>query len=211
MSLLQGVLRSNAADLATVDKKLKAMNILPSTSSTVSDKDDSDDDLVNVVSAGSLKPASNTNQHRSLFLEHRIALDHRHRSEVPQPDHFAARCIFHLGAILSKHFPPKYLKKFSPTFPYAISRNVHSFRGNGARAKLSTMVRSPPPIGPQGAHHSPVWFQHYRKDNFRDDSLPPGKWTKRESKQDWVCFARHHLFRLTADYPLARHPPALGR
>jgi len=30
-----------------------------------------------------------------------------------------------------------------------------------------------------------VWFQHYRKDNFRDDSLPPGKWTKRESKQDW--------------------------
>ncbi|KAF9261096.1 hypothetical protein L218DRAFT_961783 [Marasmius fiardii PR-910] len=30
-----------------------------------------------------------------------------------------------------------------------------------------------------------VWFQHYRKDNFHDDSLPPGKWTKRESKQNW--------------------------
>ncbi|GLB36672.1 putative A Receptor for Ubiquitination Targets [Lyophyllum shimeji] len=30
-----------------------------------------------------------------------------------------------------------------------------------------------------------VWFQHYRKENFQDDSLPPGKWTKRESKQDW--------------------------
>ncbi|KAF9540043.1 hypothetical protein CPC08DRAFT_770873 [Agrocybe pediades] len=30
-----------------------------------------------------------------------------------------------------------------------------------------------------------VWFQHYRKENFQDDSLPPGKWTKRESKQNW--------------------------
>lgn len=33
-----------------------------------------------------------------------------------------------------------------------------------------------------------VWFQHYRKENFQDDSLPPGKWTKRESKENWVCF-----------------------
>ena len=32
-----------------------------------------------------------------------------------------------------------------------------------------------------------VWFQHYRKENFHDESLPPGKWTKRESKQNWVC------------------------
>jgi hypothetical protein len=32
----------------------------------------------------------------------------------------------------------------------------------------------------------PVWFQHYRKENFYDTSLPQGKWTKRESKQNWV-------------------------
>src|SRR6266702_1088304 len=31
-----------------------------------------------------------------------------------------------------------------------------------------------------------VWFQHYRKENFYDTSLPQGKWTKRESKQNWV-------------------------
>ncbi|CCM03720.1 uncharacterized protein FIBRA_05866 [Fibroporia radiculosa] len=30
-----------------------------------------------------------------------------------------------------------------------------------------------------------VWFQYYRKENFHDESLPPGKWTKRESKQNW--------------------------
>ncbi|KAG8958776.1 hypothetical protein FRC03_008830 [Tulasnella sp. 419] len=30
-----------------------------------------------------------------------------------------------------------------------------------------------------------VWFQHWRKENFQDASLPPGKWTRKESKQDW--------------------------
>ena len=37
-----------------------------------------------------------------------------------------------------------------------------------------------------------VWFQHYRKDNFHDDDLPPGKWTRRESKQNWVCVSSIH-------------------
>ena len=35
---------------------------------------------------------------------------------------------------------------------------------------------------------APVWFQHYRKENFYDTSLPQGKWTKRESKQNWVQY-----------------------
>jgi hypothetical protein len=39
----------------------------------------------------------------------------------------------------------------------------------------------------QSLTQPPVWFQHYRKENFHDESLPPGKWTKRESKQNWVC------------------------
>ncbi|KAH8799536.1 hypothetical protein DL96DRAFT_1637613 [Flagelloscypha sp. PMI_526] len=30
-----------------------------------------------------------------------------------------------------------------------------------------------------------VWFLYYRKDNFGDSSIPTGKWTKRESKQNW--------------------------
>ncbi|KAI0747412.1 hypothetical protein C8Q74DRAFT_1401890 [Fomes fomentarius] len=30
-----------------------------------------------------------------------------------------------------------------------------------------------------------VWFQHYRKEHFRDESLPLGNWTRRESKQKW--------------------------
>jgi len=30
-----------------------------------------------------------------------------------------------------------------------------------------------------------VWFQHYRKEYFHDEDLPTGKWTRRESKQNW--------------------------
>jgi len=30
-----------------------------------------------------------------------------------------------------------------------------------------------------------VWFQHYRRENFHDESLPPGMWSRRESKQNW--------------------------
>ena len=48
-------------------------------------------------------------------------------------------------------------------------------------------MRNPKPwaAGTPRAHAPPVWFQHYRKDNFHDESLPPGKWSKRESKQNW--------------------------
>ncbi|KAF8741340.1 A Receptor for Ubiquitination Targets, partial [Rhizoctonia solani] len=43
-----------------------------------------------------------------------------------------------------------------------------------------------------------VWFQHYRKDNFQDEHLPAGKWTRRESKQDWrVTYLR---IQRTSDY-----------
>lgn len=40
------------------------------------------------------------------------------------------------------------------------------------------------PFPSSPSSHS-VWFQHYRKENFHDESLPPGKWTRRESKQNW--------------------------
>ncbi|CEL58348.1 hypothetical protein RSOLAG1IB_03094 [Rhizoctonia solani AG-1 IB] len=43
-----------------------------------------------------------------------------------------------------------------------------------------------------------VWFQQYRKDNFQDEHLPAGKWTRRESKQDWrVTYLR---IQRTSDY-----------
>lgn len=50
MSLLQGVLRSHTADSLTIERKLKLMQIPHRSPPTTSDQDDSDDDLVNVVS-----------------------------------------------------------------------------------------------------------------------------------------------------------------
>ncbi|THH17192.1 hypothetical protein EW146_g3577 [Bondarzewia mesenterica] len=44
-----------------------------------------------------------------------------------------------------------------------------------------------------------VWFQRYRKENFHDEDPPPGKWTKRESKQNWSA--------MYAQYVLNRSPP----
>ncbi|KAH7104241.1 hypothetical protein BKA62DRAFT_499925 [Auriculariales sp. MPI-PUGE-AT-0066] len=30
-----------------------------------------------------------------------------------------------------------------------------------------------------------VWFRHYRRDHFQETDLPAGKWTRKESKQNW--------------------------
>ncbi|KAK2462124.1 hypothetical protein APHAL10511_006587 [Amanita phalloides] len=48
-----------------------------------------------------------------------------------------------------------------------------------------------------------VWFQHYRREHFVDTSLPPGKWTKRESKQNWRAI---HLKSISE-----RTPPVFSR
>jgi hypothetical protein len=72
-----------------------------------------------------------------------------------------------------------------------------------------------PAANDQPVWDNPVWFQHYRKENFQDDSLPPGKWTKRESKQNWVsltlifrpyCFLLSSLH-LSSVRLISRHLP----
>jgi len=41
-----------------------------------------------------------------------------------------------------------------------------------------------------------VWFQHHRRESFHDEDLPPGKWTRRESKQNWrLTFMKEGLQR----------------
>jgi len=53
-----------------------------------------------------------------------------------------------------------------------------------------------------------VWFQHYRKENFHDESLPPGKWTRRESKQNWRTSYMHNL--ATRSPPFGPVNPSTG-
>lgn len=48
------------------------------------------------------------------------------------------------------------------------------------------MVSFPLSLGDFIADIWTVWFRRYRKENFHDESLPLGKWSRRESKQNWV-------------------------
>ena len=54
-----------------------------------------------------------------------------------------------------------------------------------------------------------VWFQYYRKENFYDESLPPGKWTKRESKQNWVSPSQCLLLHTDLTFLSERHTCSL--
>ena len=71
-------------------------------------------------------------------------------------------------------------------------------RSREVRKGIEEMVKEPDPQLRYAPHQhltkrplrmthdvSTVWFQHYRKDYFHDDALPAGKWSKRESKQNW--------------------------
>ncbi|KAI9510680.1 hypothetical protein F5148DRAFT_1177102 [Russula earlei] len=46
-----------------------------------------------------------------------------------------------------------------------------------------------------------VWFRHYRRASFYDTSLAHGKWTKRESKQNWSSMYSQMV---------SNHSPPLG-
>lgn len=96
-------------------------------------------------------------------------------------------------ATRSRPSPPSSASAYSPCSPCATSHAVPSSRANGTSPRPSTTVRWPTlfPGSCPPAHMTPpaVWFQHYRRDSFHDEFLPQGKWTRRESKLNWV---RHH-------------------
>ncbi|KAF9456677.1 hypothetical protein BDZ94DRAFT_1285627 [Collybia nuda] len=153
MSLLQGVLKSTA-DSLSIEKQLRNLEISRSTSNNPNlDKDDSDDDLVNVVSLPGTPD----------------------RTRPPSPIRGAAarplRGPLHLS---SKRDPLK-------AFPTEVSQRIFSYLRLRDLAKCALVSKK----WNRSQTINYVWFQHYRKENFHDDSLPPGKWTKRESKQNW--------------------------
>jgi len=130
MSLLQDVLRSHT------------------------DRDDSDDDLVNVVSLPGTPDRT------------------RPSSPIRGASARPLRGPLHISS--SRRDPLK-------AFPTEVSQRIFGQLTIRELAKCALVSKK--------WHRSQtinyVWFQYYRKENFQDDSLPPGKWTKRESKQDW--------------------------
>jgi hypothetical protein len=155
MSLLQGVLKSNTEDL---DSKLKTVRPDRKQRAPYEDtqKEDSDDDLVNVVSLpgtpARTRPSSPTRQGALSRTLNRGPL-----------------------TITSNKLDP--LK----AFPTELTQRVFALLSIRDLAKTSLVCKK----WARSQSLNYVWFQHYRKENFHDDSLPPGKWTKRESKQNW--------------------------
>jgi len=152
MSLLQDVLRSHTTD--TLEKHISNISLNP-------DRDDSDDELVNVVSVPGT-PARSRPPSRPQSPTRRAV-----GRPAPGP--------LHLGGSRKPSNDP--LK----AFPTELSQKVFSRLSIGDLAKCAQVSRK----WSKSQTLNYVWFQLYRKENFHDESLPPGKWTKRESKQNW--------------------------
>ncbi|PPQ99603.1 hypothetical protein CVT24_005179 [Panaeolus cyanescens] len=155
MSLLQGVLRSNTED---IENRLNDVRLKPNRRLSNEDKatkDDSDSDDLINVVSLPGTPA---------------------RTRASSPVRGASsRPIKGPLLISSSRTDP--LK----AFPTELSQRIFSRLSIKDLAKCSLVSKK----WSRSQTINYVWFQHYRKENFHDDSLPPGKWTKRESKQNW--------------------------
>ncbi|KAJ7451031.1 hypothetical protein FB451DRAFT_1284466 [Mycena latifolia] len=145
MSLLQDVLRSHVPDPKAIERRLNAQG---------NSSDESDDELVNVVSLpgtpARTRPPSPTRNGAAA-------------RPLPGPLHISSR------------------RDLLKALPTEISQRIFgrlSLKNLATCALVSKKWSRSQTI-------NYVWFQHYRNENFHDESLPAGKWTKRESKQNW--------------------------
>ncbi|KAJ7924318.1 hypothetical protein B0H13DRAFT_2229954 [Mycena leptocephala] len=157
MSLLQDVLRSHVPDSATLEKRL---NNVVNKAAQGSSSDESDDELVNVVSLTARHPRPHTPP---------VAYAQRRRCP-PHP-----RALTHLIAPRSPQGPAD-----------EISQRIFAKLSLKDLAKCALVSKK----WSRSQTINYVWFQHYRNENFHDDTLPAGKWTKRESKQNWASALR---------------------
>ncbi|KAJ7102616.1 hypothetical protein B0H15DRAFT_815372 [Mycena belliarum] len=148
MSLLQDVLRSHVPDSKALEKRLNKV------AQGNNSSDESDDELVNVVSLpgtpARTRPPSPTRNGAAA-------------RPLPGPLHLSSR------------------RDLLKALPTEISQRI--FGRLSIRDLASCALVSKKWSRSQTINY--VWFQHYRNENFHDESLPQGKWTKRESKQNW--------------------------
>ncbi|KAI0668629.1 hypothetical protein C8Q78DRAFT_1045233 [Trametes maxima] len=163
MSLLQDVLRTQT--LESLDKQLGAhTERLPSGRTTPhGDREEDDEELVNVVSLPGT-PSQSRPGSRPGSRPHSPT----RRGARPSP-------LQAVSALKPNSTDPL------RAFPTDLSQRIFSLLSIRELARCSRVSRR----WNKSQTLNYVWFQHYRKENFHDESLPPGKWTKRESKQNW--------------------------
>ena len=91
-----------------------------------------------------------------------------------------------LAVILSGYFLHISRRRYSDFWTLLTLRSVLECARNGVRVNLSITVNFALSLVGVIADIWTVWFRRYRKENFHDESLPLGKWSRRESKQNWV-------------------------
>jgi len=165
-SLLQDVLRTQTLD--HLDRKLGSPTYAQSQSGRTSPHD-SDDELVNVVSLAGT-PA------------------HSRPSSRPQsPGHRSPRLQPQTHLVTRAHPPPA--SRPLPTdplkaFPTEVSQRIFAQLGNRDLAVCARVCRK----WARSQTLNYVWFCRWRQDAFGEETegtVPAGKWTKRESKQNW--------------------------
>ncbi|KAI0344190.1 hypothetical protein BDW22DRAFT_1406597 [Trametopsis cervina] len=157
MSLLQDVLRTQT--LESLDKTLAGTHI------SREDNADSEDELVSVVSVPGTPARS------------RPASRPTSRATSPtRSNQRTARGALHLSALSSRT-----QKDPLRVLPTDVSQRIFGHLSIKQLAQCARVSRR----WSKSQTLNYVWFQHYRKENFHDDTLPPGKWSKRESKQNW--------------------------
>jgi hypothetical protein len=146
MSLLQGVLRSHTADSLSIEKQLKNVEIsrLTTPNNSNLDKDDSDDDLVNVVCRPTKRWCFGIHKNwpRFLFQEPLIVQDLRRRFAVQQRAHFVDLYTSRHDVTLLKLFQQRFRNGYSHVCVYGISPSALWYQRSGIEARRSIMVRS---------------------------------------------------------------------
>ncbi|EGN94111.1 hypothetical protein SERLA73DRAFT_62986 [Serpula lacrymans var. lacrymans S7.3] len=161
MSLLQGVLRSQKVD--SLERNFSNIRI----NQQAPANDDSDDELINVTSTPGTPARSRAPSRPSSRPTSRASSPTRgaYARPVPRPLH------------LTKKSSSDPLRTFTTEVSQRIFRHLNI-------VDLATCARVSKKWN-RSQTINYVWFQHYRRENFHDESLPPGKWSKRESKQNW--------------------------
>jgi len=147
MSLLQGVLRHQTMD--SIEKRFDAAH---------PDSDNSDDELVNVMSIPGTPSLS------------RPAT----RPGSPSSGAVSKSSASRLSSGRTGSDPLR-------VFPTHLSQKIFGLLDISDLAKCARVCKKW--CASQSINY--VWFRRYRRENFHDESLPPGKWSRRESKQNW--------------------------
>ncbi|KAG8989587.1 hypothetical protein FRB94_014181 [Tulasnella sp. JGI-2019a] len=191
-NLLQGVLRNQSAlpaeGLAAKLQDIRLSNGQPTPSSpsivvddlresrTPSPENSSDDELVGVQSVAGTPTAGSRSGSRPGSRGHsptRIGAANR---RVPGPKYLGLS-----SGEKDQKSPASTKKDPLKALPTEIGQRIFGLLGTYQLARCSRVSKK----WNRSQTLNYVWFQLYRKENFHDDSLPPGKWSRRESKQNW--------------------------